>query len=45
MEKDLYIIQHQLGLIQVILDGLKSGDAESFCAFTAGIAIAAEYAW
>jgi hypothetical protein len=41
----IHIIQHQLGFIHVIRPILKSGDAESFCSLTAGMAIAAEYAW
>ena len=40
-----YIIQHQLGLHQVIRLNLNSGDAFSFCARTAGMAIEAGYAW
>jgi len=34
-----YIIQHQEGLIHVMRDPEKSGDAESFCSLTAAIAI------
>lgn len=36
------IIQHQLGLIQVMREKANSGAAERFCCATAGRAMAAE---
>lgn len=36
------IIQHQLGLIQVMREKVKSGEAESFWCVTAGMAMAEE---
>ena len=37
-----YIIQHQLGFIQVIRPRRKAGDAQRDCSLTAGMAMAAE---
>lgn len=36
------IIQHQLGLIQVMREKMNSGAAERFCCATAGMAMAGE---
>jgi hypothetical protein len=43
-KKSTYIIQLQLGFIQVILPRRKSGEAFNFCSLTAGTAMEVEYA-